>query len=362
LTRSVLVRLTRSWDTFSPVVVRERSGSGRARNIRMHLLFSLWNRYEQRLGAWASIFGVAVVVIGRLASANIADSTQAVIYAAGLTLVLVGSATTFLLMSVQLSRRSRHAEAIANVRESVHKIATENLTDSHSLDEKKRVLSCAMDDLSKAFSVVTGSNCRCCVKTVQVQEGKLYAQTFCRNSDYTGQDTPHPIEHNTDFNDLFQDKGRRWFFGNNLPELAKAGGYLNTSKDWQTRYRSTLIWPIRCERSGDAEAPDLLGFLCVDSKRTRAFSEEYDHPLGAIVADTLCPFMMRIAKSTKDVPLQAKDMISPATTPAAQLLPPPEAKPLAWMPTEGKLANKSACRRLYSSVESRLTALSVVKN
>jgi hypothetical protein len=44
--------------------------------------------------------------------------------------------------------------------------------------------------------------------------------------------------------------------------------------------------------------------LCVDTRKVEAFSEEYDYPLGAIVADVLYPFLTRLADSV-EAPQQA---------------------------------------------------------
>ena len=102
-----------------------------------------------------------------------------------------------------------------------------------------------MDDLSKAFSILTGSDCRCCVKTIDVQGGVLGVETLCRQTDCHEEDPFHPIAHNSDFEYLYHNKGERWFLANDLPRLAAASDYRNTSKDWNKRYRAAAIWPIR---------------------------------------------------------------------------------------------------------------------
>ena len=165
---------------------------------------------------------------------------------------------------------------------------------------------------------MTGSDCRCCVKYVALEKGILLAVTLCRNGGCEGQEKTHPIEHNTDFSKLFHKPELTWFFGNDLPDLAKSGGYQNTTANWKTRYRSTLVWPIGRERPENAEAPDLLGFLCVDSKRERPFSDENDYVLGAVVADVLYPFVMKFSDSLKGTPLPPKDVTASKVTVASR--------------------------------------------
>ena len=138
----------------------------------------------------------------------------------------------------------------------------------------------------------------------------LEVSTFCRTSIETEIGGAHPIKHNTDFNDLYQNPSQKWFFGNHLPAMAR---YSNTSPDWRTKYRSTVVWPIRRLTNNPQGNPSLLGFLCVDSLRTKAFSEEYDYPLGAIVADALYPFLASLVDSVEE----PKDAVVAATCTAA---------------------------------------------
>src|SRR4051812_34225371 len=60
-----------------------------------------------------------------------------------------------------------------------------------------------------------------------------------------------------------------------------------------------------------------LGFLCVDSKGTAPFFEEYDYLFGAIVADVLCPFMLKIKESLNKPPSEPNSTL-PAHTPSGK--------------------------------------------
>ena len=61
----------------------------------MSHLLSAWNQNEQRIGAWASIIGLLVVVVGLLTQLPLAETTKEKIYASGLVLMTMGGATTF---------------------------------------------------------------------------------------------------------------------------------------------------------------------------------------------------------------------------------------------------------------------------
>lgn len=284
-----------------------------------------WGRYGTPATTATSFIGFIAVVASWFGPTTVKE----VIYAIGLVFVFAGGAATFAILSVRLGRRARYAEAFANVREVIRKIAVEDLAEFRKPEQKKLVLASAMDDLSRAFSLLTGSNCRCCIKTIAPDNSKtpqeMLVITLCRNSEYQAQDAPHPIQFNTDFNDLYQDKNRKWFIANDLPEMARAGKYLNTNTDWMTRYRSTVTWPIRRDPGVSEDYPDLMGFLCIDSKRTRPFSEEYDYPLGALVADTLYPFLFRLAQSAKQTPSPATSV--PSQTMEAASVAPPQGVP-----------------------------------
>jgi hypothetical protein len=264
----------------------------------MYHLRAWWNKYEQRLAAWTGFVGFFALVIGWLTPELLPSTLRECIFAGGLAFVFIGGAATFLVMSVRLHRRARYAEAIVTLRDALRKIAEEDVSEFHTSEEKRKALASAVDDVSATFSILSGSSCRCCIKRVNVAEGQLMVGALSRNSDYREQDELHPVEHNTAFRDLYQDKKKRWFFGNNLPELAKKGEYSNTNKNWMKLYRSTIVWPIRRCDGAHAEHPELIGFLCVDSRRSRPFSEEYDYPIGAMVADVLYPFLVRLANSS----------------------------------------------------------------
>jgi hypothetical protein len=180
-----------------------------------------------------------------------------------------------------------------------------------TVEEKKGALVRCMDHLAQAFSILTSSSCRCCVKVTRrpsKNAQSLEVVTYSRSSGEQDSGGSHPIEHNTDFNYLYQNPSAKWFFGNNLPELAKKGQYNNTNSKWQTSYKSTIVWPIRKPTNNQQSSAKLLGFLCVDSKRTKPFSEEFDYPIGGLTADALYQFLAdfeEVLDVTQDGQVQA---------------------------------------------------------
>jgi hypothetical protein len=281
---------------------------------------SWWDRNESRLGVWASLLGIPTLLAGGILWWLAAPAREMVL-AGSWVLLCVGGFVSSLAYASRIRRRfkaklrkvkqgvsklrrkvrrARYAEILPHLRTAVRSILAESLR-SHTVDEQKAVLAKVMDEVAKAFSILTGSSCRACVKVCRNKRGnkELQASTFCRHSAerHTGDD--HPVAHNTDFNDLYQDHSKKWFFGNDLPAMAGEKGYNNTSMGWIEKYRATLVWPIRSLTDNPQATPTLLGFLCVDSKMAQAFSEEFDYEVGAIVADTLSPFLEAVATSPR---------------------------------------------------------------
>src|SRR5437868_2648973 len=98
---------------------------------------SFWNKHEQRVGAWASIIGLLIVLIGLLSWPN---TVKEAIYAAGLVLLLLGASAIFFVATVRLQRRARYAEAVGSAREATRKITTEDLAEFHSQEQKQLAL------------------------------------------------------------------------------------------------------------------------------------------------------------------------------------------------------------------------------
>lgn len=116
---------------------------------------------------------------------------------------------------------------------------------------------------------------------------------------------PSIIGENTDFYEIAY-AGKRVFASNNLSDLAKRDSYKNSSTNWQNRYNSTIVLPIRYildekidkiiidkkkkvfEKPVDAKNPRIIyGFLAADSlnvKNNNLFSDDLNTPIVNLIA------------------------------------------------------------------------------
>ena len=176
----------------------------------------------------------------------------------------------------------------------------------------KRSIQSSLASLSSAFSIVTGTSCRSCIKIIKHDDAQdppvFYTETLRRNRKIPktqNKDDPAQIDHNTDFNILYAtDNEENFFFAGNL---LKRKHYDNSNwpskhdereafiKKKKYKYVSTIVWPIR-EREGD-DAPKVIGFLCVDSMARNAFWRRYDIDYGATIADVLYPILLEYRKA-----------------------------------------------------------------
>lgn len=211
------------------------------------------------------------------------------------------------------SRKARYAEATNSYHMCNHYIrdACYLITKDNHAQMQGPVLEAirsTLNQLAKGFSIITGVNCRVCIKWLTYdgepdsleKERNFYLQTFIRSSEETIE-PPSPRDdkdwliNNTDFEQLFRSNDKV-FFCNNLEKLTayknshwpdnpdERKGYL---KDKRFNYIATVIWPIRkilLEHHNDSL---LLGFLCVDAKTRGVFELRYDYDLGAMVSDAL---------------------------------------------------------------------------
>lgn len=177
----------------------------------------------------------------------------------------------------------------------------------------KKLLMDILDDFAGVYSMLTGTNCRACVKTVYSNKsaGKLYVQALARDKASgdacAGLDrlrfdeNMDPLEHNTDFVGLYDrySSSERCFFSNDLSREFQ-NGYVSTSvaaykKFLGTKnggsslpYRSTMVWPIQ-QKQGNQDLPrdTCLGFLAVDSPSRNVFIRKWDFEIGAGISDSL---------------------------------------------------------------------------
>lgn len=211
------------------------------------------------------------------------------------------------------SRKARYAEATACVHQAVHELrdTSSYLTsclhgvEKYELAEVKTHIATSLESVSRAYSIVTGTNCRVSVKILGGSD-RAYVKTLARDSASArtchekdkAEGKRHMVVKNTDYN-LILNAGRSYFFCNNIPSSRE---YTNTSKDEygeKLPYAAAIVLPIRSvdsqQSEGAADRYRCLGFLTVDSSARNAFLEKYDVQLGAIIADTLYPVMDLLA-------------------------------------------------------------------
>ncbi len=103
------------------------------------------------------------------------------------------------------------------------------------------------------------------------------------------------ISNNTDFRHIFVENSL-YFLCNDLPaQLNK--GYQNSHWDEKLiqagvyEYRSTIVLPIGKSRILNSQEGvprrEIIGFLCIDTQATNAFSATYDVPIGQAFAQAL---------------------------------------------------------------------------
>ncbi len=153
-----------------------------------------------------------------------------------------------------------------------------------------------LDVFREAFQKITRADCCACIKAFDGNEEDL--KTIARDSIGAAvrgsEDSMRPsrVSGNKDFSDIVQ-RERKYYFCNNLIREEEAGKYYNDNPRWKERYRSTIIWPIRCQDRTSGKYL-LFGFLCVDSMATGIFDEQVDMEIGASVADMIYTYFSRL--------------------------------------------------------------------
>lgn len=230
-------------------------------------------------------------------------------------LILLSTSLIFLVyvQEKRVGRRTRYALATGATHGAEHHIRDAEagiLNRDADFDETVRLLRPALNEVSVAFSVITGSPCRACVKQVYYERDDLTSRaprienssdlrdvrvaTLCRDDVSRGSgtaDEPHFVSDNTDFELLFLDRDHyKWYWSN---DLTKENPYKNSS--WKAgrpkEYRSTCVWPIQKTDDTEQGKHDTLGFLCVDSNDVNIFDPHIDFHVGAQVADSLYPLL-----------------------------------------------------------------------
>ncbi|WP_354045508.1 hypothetical protein [Bradyrhizobium sp. LB12.1] len=184
----------------------------------------------------------------------------------------------------------------------------------------KSKVSLVLDQLSLTFVSLTGTKCRTSVKLIYDRSGETYYYTLardkgsdqkCREMDNRRIEQNHdPLKKNSPFSLLLDDTNSTWhYFANNLLEDERFSSTSFSAYDpkwgqtgvppkrrfrqnvdaWPLPYRSTIACTI-CQSPGPfVSSPKtvVLGFVTVDSESRGVFTERWDVPLVAALANAL---------------------------------------------------------------------------
>ena len=175
------------------------------------------------------------------------------------------------------------------------------------LDDTVRILEGSVEALSSLLSRWAGRTVCVCVKLVEFDDvgsgpydGVVSTWARSTNSGHSrllaSDEDVIRVSQNTDFRKIlgFDDEGRIQgpFYCGNLVAYAahlKAAGqsYDNSTKNWEQRYRATIVVPICADRASlrsidssvlSGEVHSVVGFLCADTMSELVFTDEMEIP------------------------------------------------------------------------------------
>ncbi|MCK1639595.1 hypothetical protein IVA95_18735 [Bradyrhizobium sp. 157] len=246
----------------------------------------------------------------------------------------VGLAAVIAVREWRTSRKEKYANITGYVEQAAHVLrelqtymsdnAPEDGATKRQFDEFfevcKSKVSLVLDQLNLTFVSLTGTRCRTSVKLIYDISGQTYYYTLardkgsdqkCREMDNRRIEQNHdPLKKNSPFSLLLDDTNNTWhYFCNNLLEderfsstsfsaydpkwgqtgVAPKRRFSKSVEDWPLPYRSTIACTI-CQSPGPfVSSPKtvVLGFVTVDSESRNVFSERWDVPLVAALANAL---------------------------------------------------------------------------
>lgn len=285
------------------------------------------------LATLSSIAGGIMIVFNYwgLATDNAALVTHSVV--GGLLVLFIFA---FFSREIMTSRKEKYANITNQVHSCIHKsrdlnsyveerLACVDRDQAVNFEDTKsqfnNALISIMDDFVKIFSMLTGTKCRACIKSIYELEGELYvfvsardstSAEKCRKSDQKRQrENKDKLFNNLDFRYLYNNKPecRGYYICNDLTLLV---GYQSTSLEggeidhinvrlynnlpifgskrwWPLSYRSTIVWPVQQRGALSLSIQDKAckAFLAIDSESRNVFIERWDSQIGASIADAL---------------------------------------------------------------------------
>lgn len=249
------------------------------------------------------------------------------------SIALVLLVTSLLIHTYLNDRRKLHRYAQSTLyMHYVNHIIRDSLSamEDNNFSDTKTMLDEIVNSISNCFNLLTGKQCRCCikelkddltVKTVVRDNISRKREHLCAMQDREG----HGLDDNTDFYNLWYSLHgcSRYFYCDNLINLWKTKQYKNSSfkilgkprvktycgfmtfvADWKLPYKSTIVLPIRYfsefsppttqpnEDSSPKQKADyphwkFWGFLCIDCNSRKIFDSEFSPELGGAFADIL---------------------------------------------------------------------------
>lgn len=266
------------------------------------------------IGRISSIFGIvgcvgAIIALMATGSYSIPALVLAVYVCILATVLLI----LLLRQENRYIREARYAAATLPMWKAFSEVANASWMLFHgegSQDAFRLRLRESLRRFAEAFTVVTGTQCRACIKLIHVPEDhasphSYVVSTLCRHEEEAEppRHRPDQIGDNTDFMQIFTEN-KPTFFSNNLIAQLKQG-YRNShwrEEDVQNDrfdYVATIVWPIeRGSTSSDQPSErEIVGFLCVDTLKAGAFVKTYDEALGASFARALFLAMYRFRET-----------------------------------------------------------------
>ena len=150
-----------------------------------------------------------------------------------------------------------------------------------------------MDELSEVLSAISNCKIRSCIKLIdftrnnESNSDKMNIITFARSGKNARDlaESEHKkkikVSDNTDFEfifkitEVYEENRIHYFYERNLTKFSKKNEYKNSDNNWKRKYNTTIVMPIRyLKESNENKATyDIIGFLCVDSKKAGAFEK-----------------------------------------------------------------------------------------
>lgn len=181
----------------------------------------------------------------------------------------------------------------------IRRLSRQSLSEIYKLS-----LQGVMDNLCSTINAYTSREVHACIKLITSEDfdrkmdiNNATLVTFCRSrnsehkrSRYEENNRPIFLRENSDFYEVVSPEFEKThFYQGDLiayDEEKKKNGerYKNSNPDWAEFYRGTIVVPIRIERDKlyhieENDAYDIIGFLCVDSKSTDAFTKSMENYL-----------------------------------------------------------------------------------